>query len=269
MSRRGVLPGFGLTLGYTVAYLGLLVLIPLAALVLKAAGIGTDRLLQMLHDPRVIAAFRLSFTAALTAATLNAVFGTLLAWVLVRHPLPLRSLVDSLIDLPFALPTAVAGIALTALLVADGPIGRLLGTQLAFTPTGIVIALSFIGLPFVVRSVQPAIEDIAVETEEAAEILGASGLQTFFFVILPRLLPSIVTGFAVAFARGLGEYGSIVFISGNMPMKTEIVPLLIVVRLEQYDYVGAAAIATVLLALSFVTLLSINVLQRRMVTRKV
>jgi sulfate transport system permease protein len=267
MKRNGILPGFGLTLGYTVTYLSLIVLLPLSALLVKATGIAPSKFLTIVTEPRVLAAFRLSFETSLLAASINAVMGTLIAWVLVRHPLPFRSLVDALIDLPFALPTAVAGIALTALTARDGFVTSLIGTRLAFTESGIVIALAFIGLPFVVRSVQPAVESIPDHLEEAAELLGASRGQTFLRVLLPRLWPAMLTGFAVAFARGLGEYGSVVFISGNMPHKTEIVPLLIVSRLEQYDYEAAATIAVLLLSLSFVSLFAINVLQKRLTPR--
>ncbi len=262
MRRFGVLPGFGPTLGFVVTYLGLLVLIPLTALVVTAAGMEPHRLWRLFTDPRVLSAFRLSFGVAFCAAAVNAVFGTLVAWVLVRHPLALRGLVDALVDLPFALPTAVAGITLTSALLRDGVIGRLLGVQLAFTPVGIGLALMFVGLPFVVRSVQPAIEELRPEVEQSAQLLGATPFHTFRRVIFPRLVPSIATGFAIAFARGIGEYGSVVFVSGNMPFKTEIVPLLIVSRLEQYDMEAAAAIACGLLLISFLTLLSVNIFAR-------
>lgn len=265
--QRKVLPGFGLTLGYTLSYLSLIVLIPLSALLVRATGMGFEKWCSLLTDARVLSAFRLSFESATIAAAVNVVMGTLIAWVLVRHPLPFRSLVDALVDLPFALPTAVAGIALTALTSDDGVLTRLLGTRLAFTQGGIVFALAFIGLPFVVRSVQPAIESIPEHLEEAAEVLGATRRQTLVRVLLPRLWPSMLAGFAVAFARGLGEYGSVVFISGNMPNRTEIVPLLIVSRLEQYDYAAAAAIATILLTLSFATLFAVNYWQRRLTVR--
>ena len=267
MKRTGILPGFGLTLGYTLTYLSLIVLLPLSALALKASGTSAQKFLSIVTEPRVISAFQLSFEASLIAASINAVMGTLVAWVLVRHPIPLRSLFDALVDLPFALPTAVAGIALTALTSQDGFVTRLVGVRLAFTQAGIVVALSFIGLPFVVRSVQPAVESIPEHLEEAAAILGASRAQTLYRVLLPRLWPAVLTGFAVAFARGLGEYGSVVFISGNMPNKTEIVPLLIVTRLEQYDYQAAATVAALLLTLSFLSLFAINLLQNRLSAR--
>lgn len=267
MKRSGILPGFGLTFGYTVTYLSLMVLLPLSALLGKASSASPSKFLSIVTDSRVLAAFRLSFEASLTAAAINAVMGTLVAWVLVRHPLPLRGFFDALVDLPFALPTAVAGIALTTLLAKDGWVTAIIGTPLAFKQSGIVVALTFIGLPFVVRSVQPAVEAIPEQLEEAADILGASRTQTLFRVLLPRLWPAVLTGFAVAFARGLGEYGSVVFISGNMPYKTEIVPLLIVSRLEQYDYEAAATIATLLLAFSFVSLFAINLLQKRLTVR--
>jgi len=257
-------PGFGLTMGFTLLYLSLIVLIPLAALLLKSAGVGWDRFWAAATDPRVLASYRLSFGASLAGAAINAAFGLVVAWVLVRYSFPGKNLVDAIVDLPFALPTAVSGIALTGLYGANGWIGRWLeplGIPVAYTPLGITVALCFIGLPFVVRTLQPAIEDLDRETEEAAASLGASRLQTFLRVILPTILPALLTGFALAFARGLGEYGSVVFISGNMPGKTEIAPLLIVTKLEQYDYVGACAIAVVMLAASFVLLLVINVLQ--------
>jgi sulfate transport system permease protein len=264
LKKPSVIPGFGLTLGFSLAYLGVLVLIPFAALVLKASGIGWAGFLDILSDARVQAAFRLSFGAAFVAASINAVFGLLVAWVLVRYAFPGKKIVDALVDLPFALPTAVAGIALTTLYAQSGPIGGLvepLGLRLAFSPLGVVIALTFIGLPFVVRTVQPVLQELEKEVEEAASSLGASRLQTFSRVILPALVPSLLTGFALAFARAVGEYGSVVFISGNMPMRTEIVPLLIVSKLEQYDYVGATATAVLMLAVSFALLLLINLLQ--------
>ncbi len=264
LKQHSVVPGFGLTMGFTLSYLSLVVLIPLAALLLKSAGVGWERFWAAATDPRVLASYRLSFGASLAGAAINAIFGLTVAWVLVRYSFPGKNLVDAIVDLPFALPTAVSGITLTSLYAANGWIGRWLeplGIPVAYTPLGIIVALTFIGLPFVVRTLQPAIEDLDRETEEAAASLGASRLQTFFRVILPTILPALLTGFALAFARGLGEYGSVVFISGNMPGKTEIAPLLIVTKLEQYDYVGACAIAVVMLAASFALLLVINVLQ--------
>ncbi|HLU78458.1 MAG TPA: sulfate ABC transporter permease subunit CysT [Burkholderiaceae bacterium] len=263
--RPGVLPGFGLSTGYAVFYLSLLVLIPLTTLPLKTLELGWGGFWSVVLDPRVVASYKLSFGAALAAAGVNAVFGLIVAWVLVRYTFPGRKLVDALIDLPFALPTAVAGIALTALYARNGwlggPLETLFGLKVAFTPLGIVVALIFIGTPFVVRSVQPVLEDLEQEFEEAAASLGATRWATVRRVILPAIFPSLLTGFALAFARGVGEYGSVVFIAGNMPMISEITPLLILSRLEQYDYAGAAAIATVMLGLSFVLLLIINALQ--------
>jgi sulfate/thiosulfate transport system permease protein len=264
LKQPSVLPGFGLTLGFTLAWLGLIVLIPLGALVLKAAGAGAE-IWPTLASPRVFAAFRVSFTTALAAAAVNALFGLIVAWVMVRYRFPGRRLADSLIDLPFALPTAVAGIALTAIYAGNGWLGRFLeplGLKIAFTPLGIVVALIFIGLPFVVRTVEPVLQDLDAEVEEAAATLGARRFQAFWRVILPAILPALLTGFALAFARGLGEYGSVIFIAGNMPMVSEIVPLLIVIKLEQYDYVGATVVGTAMLAASFLLLLAINLLQR-------
>ncbi len=261
---RGVLPGFGLTLGFSVLYLSLIVLIPLSALLLKTAGLTWEEFWTIVTAPRVLASYRLSFGASLAAALINLVSGLLVAWVLVRYRFPGRKLLDALVDLPFALPTAVAGIALTVLYAPNGWIGRYLGPydlKVAYTPLGVTIALTFISLPFVVRTVQPVLQEMESELEEAAASLGAFRWQTFIRVILPTLTPALLTGFALAFARALGEYGSVVFISGNMPMKTEIVPLLIITKLEQYDYAGATAIATVMLLASFVLLLLINVLQ--------
>jgi sulfate transport system permease protein len=263
--RRSPLPGFGPALGLTLAYLGLVVLIPLAALFWKTASLGPGELFATVTSPRVLASYRLSFGAALLAAGANVLLGLLVAWVLVRYRFPGRALADALVDLPFALPTAVAGITLTALLARNGWVGRLLaplGIEIAFTPLGITVALVFIGLPFVVRSVQPVLQDLDAELEEAAASLGASRLQTFRRVLLPALTPALITGFALAFARGVGEYGSVVFISGNMPMKTEIAPLLIITKLEQYDYAGATAIALVMLCVSLALLFAINGLQR-------
>jgi sulfate/thiosulfate transport system permease protein len=259
-----LLPGFGMSLGLTLAYLGLVVLIPLSGLFLKTATLHWDRFWAVVTDDRVLAAFRLSFGAALLAALINVVFGVLTAWVLTRYSFPGKRIVNSLVDLPFALPTAVAGIALTTLYAPSGWIGRwfhAMGIQVSFTPLGIVIALTFIGLPFVVRTVQPVLLDLDRQVEEAAATLGAGRLQTFLRVILPQLTPSILTGFALAFSRAVGEYGSVVFISGNMPMKTEIVPLIIVSKLEQFDYAGASAVAFVMLIVSFTLLLFINWLQ--------
>ncbi|MBI5155181.1 sulfate ABC transporter permease subunit CysT [Candidatus Poribacteria bacterium] len=263
-TRRRVLPGFRLTLGYSLTYLGLLVLIPLGGLAAKAMDLSVAEFVKTITSPRVVAAFRLSFGAALLAATINAVFGLVTAWVLERYRFPGRRLADALVDLPFALPTAVAGIALTAVYAPNGWIGRHLeplGIQAAYSRLGVVIALVFIGLPFVVRTVQPVIADIEPEAEEAAAALGASRPQTLRRVILPALGPAVLTGFALSFARGVGEYGSVVFISGNMPLRTEIVPLLIVTKLEQYDYAGATAVALVMLVASFGLLLGINLLQ--------
>jgi sulfate/thiosulfate transport system permease protein len=263
-TKRSILPGFGLTMGYTVLYLSLIVLIPLAALLIKSGSLGWEGFWKAAWNPRVVAAYKLTFTTSLVAAIINAVFGLMLAWTLIRYSIPGKKFIDALIDLPFALPTAVSGIALTAVYSQNGWIGRYLeplGIQAAFSPLGIVIALTFIGLPFVVRTLQPAIEEIDRETEEAAASLGATRLQTFLKVIMPAILPALLTGFALSFARALGEYGSVVFISGNMPMKTEIASLLIITKLEQYDYAGATAIATMMLAASFLVLLSINLLQ--------
>ena len=264
--RRGVLPGFSLTLGFTLVYLGLVVLVPLGALALKASRLGLGEIVATVIAPRALAAFRLSFGASFAAALLDAVFGLLLAWVLTRYRFPGRAIADALVDVPFALPTAVAGIALTALWAPNGLLGQLFaahGIHVAYARPGVVIALTFVGLPFVVRTVQPVLQDLDPSVEEAAAVMGASRLHTFRRVLLPALLPSLLTGFALAFARALGEYGSIVFISGNMPLKTEIVPLLIVTKLEQYDYAGATAIAFVMLLASFVMLLAINILQAR------
>ena len=263
--RRSVLPGFGLTLGFTLSYLSLLVLIPLAGLFVKSASLGFDAFFAAVTSPRALASYRLSFGAAFAAAALNAVFGLVIAWVLVRYRFPGRRLFDALVDLPFALPTAVAGITLTALLAKNGWIGAPLaplGIEVAYTPLGVTLALVFIGLPFVVRTVQPVLQDLEPEFEEAAASLGASRWLTFRRVVFPILWPALTTGFALAFARGVGEYGSVVFISGNLPMRTEIAPLLIVTQLEQYDYAGATGIAVVLLVISFALLLGINALQR-------
>ena len=260
--RHGVLPGFGPALGVTLLYVGLLVLVPLAALFVKTAGLTPPEFWRIVTAPRALAAYRLSFGAALLAALLNAGFGLLLAWVLARYRFPGRAFVDALVDLPFALPTAVAGLTLTAVFSPNGWLGRFLGFTVAFSPLGVVLALTFVGLPFVVRTVQPVLEDLDAELEEAAAVLGASRLQTFRRIVFPNLLPPLLTGFALAFARALGEYGSIVFISGNMPFRTEIAPLLIVTKLEQYDTAGATAIALVLLVASFLLVFTINALQR-------
>jgi sulfate/thiosulfate transport system permease protein len=260
-----ILPGFGLTLGMTLAWLGLIVLIPLVSLFAKASTLGLDRFVETIAEPRVLAALKLSFGASFIAAAINAVFGTLIAWILVRYDFPGRRILDALIDIPFALPTAVAGIALTALYSENGWIGAplaALGIKVAFTPLGVLVALVFIGLPFVVRTVQPVLEDLGADVEEAAAILGASRLQTIRRVILPTLFPALATGFALAFARAVGEYGSVIFIAGNLPMVSEIAPLLIVIKLEEYAYGEATAIAAVMLLLSFTMLLGINLLQR-------
>jgi sulfate transport system permease protein len=262
--RYSVLPGFGLTLGFTLTYAGLLVLIPLAGLFVHSAALGWSGLWQKVTEPRALAAYALSFGASLVAATVNALFGFVVAWVLVRYRFPGRRLLDALVDLPFALPTAVSGIALTTLLAERGWLGRLLaplGVEVAFTRLGIVVALVFIGIPFVVRTLQPALEDLAAELEEAAATLGAGRWHTFRRVLFPTVAPALSTGFALAFARAVGEYGSVVFIAGNMPMKTEIVPLLIIIELEQYDYAGATALGAAMLVASFVLLLAINLLQ--------
>lgn len=263
--RVGVLPGFGLTMGYSVLYLSILVLIPLATLPVKAMELAWPELWQVVTAPRVLASLRLTFGAALLAALINAVFGLLVAWALVRYHFPGKKLVDGLVDLPFALPTAVAGIALAGLYSTTGwlgqPLYQWLGWKIAYTPSGVVVALVFIGLPFVVRTVQPVLESLESGIEEAAVSLGANRWQTFARVIFPALVPALLTGFSLALARGVGEYGSVVFIAGNMPMVSEITPLLIISRLEQYDYAGAAAIACVMLLLSLLLLLLVNGLQ--------
>ncbi|UHJ66058.1 sulfate ABC transporter permease subunit CysT [Melaminivora jejuensis] len=264
--RRGrrVLPGFGLTLGYTLFYLSVVVLVPLLALLLKSFTLSWPQFWEAVSAPRVLAAYRLTFGASLLAACTNAVFGLLVAWVLVRYQFPGKRLLDALVDLPFALPTAVAGISLTALLAGNGWVGQYLeplGVQLAFQPGGVVIALIFIGLPFVVRTVQPVLQDTEKELEEAASSLGASRWQIFRHVILPAITPALLTGFAMAFARAIGEYGSVIFIAGNVPMVSEIVPLIIIGKLEQYDIAGATAVAVVMLVISFAMLLLINALQ--------
>ncbi len=264
-ARSDVLPGFRPALGFTLVYLSLIVLIPLSMVFLKAADVGWARFWAIALAPRALAAYRLSFGAALAAALVNALFGVLVAWVLVRYRFPGRAIVDALVDLPFALPTAVGGIALTAIYAKVGILGGMLdrvGVKAAFSPLGVAIALTFVGLPFVVRTVQPVLEDFDVGQEEAAATLGATRLQTFGRVILPALAPAMITGATLAFARALGEYGSVVFISGNMPNYTEIAPLLIMTRLEQYDQAGATAIAVVMLVVSFALLLLVNRLQR-------
>jgi sulfate transport system permease protein len=262
--RPRVLPGFGLTLGFTLVYLSLIVLLPLSAVVVKTLSLSLAEFWQVVTAPRVLASYKLSFGASLLAAGINTVFGALLAWSLVRYRFPGRKLVDALVDLPFALPTAVAGIALTALYAGNGWLGKLLeplGIKVAFTPLGVLVALVFIGLPFVVRTVQPILEDLELELEEAATCLGAQRWQIIRRVILPALTPALLTGFALAFARAVGEYGSVIFIAGNLPMVSEITPLMIITKLEQYDYTGATAIALVMLAASFILLLVINSLQ--------
>jgi sulfate transport system permease protein len=262
--QHNVLPGFHLSLGFTLFYLSLIVLIPLSMIFLKTASLSWQEFWQIVTEPRVMASYRLTFGASFIAACFNAVFGLLVAWVLVRYSFFGKKIIDALVDLPFALPTAVAGIALTALYARNGWLGQYLeiwGIKVAFTPLGVIVALTFIGLPFVVRTVQPVLQDLELEVEEAAASLGASRWQTFRFVIFPSIAPALLTGFALAFARGLGEYGSVVFIAGNMPMVSEIVPLLIITKLEQYDYTGATAIATVMLVASFILLLIINLLQ--------
>lgn len=267
-SRRNnttVIPGFTPTLGYTVFYLSLIVLLPLSALVVKTASLTWGEFFATVTAPRVVASYKVTFGAALAAAGVNALFGLLVAWVLVRYRLPGKRLIDALVDFPFALPTAVAGITLSSVYAANGWLGQYLeprGIKVAFTPVGIFVAMTFIGLPFVVRTVQPVLEELEQEIEEAAACLGANRWQTFRRVLLPELLPALLTGFALAFARGVGEYGSVIFIAGNMPMVSEITPLLIITKLEQYDYVGATAIATVMLLFSFLMLLAVNLLQK-------
>ena len=261
---KRVLPGFGLSLGFTLVYLSLLILLPLSGLAFKASSLSFEQFWSVATGERALAAYRVTFGASLVAALINAFFGLVVAWVLVRYPFPGKRLVDSLVDLPFALPTAVAGITLATLYAGNGWIGRFLeplGLQIAFTPLGIVVALTFIGLPFVVRTLQPVIEDIEPEVEEAAATLGASRLQTFWRVLLPGIFPALLTGFTLAFSRAVGEYGSVIFIAGNMPLISEITPLLIISKLEQYDVVGATALASVMLAISFVLLLAVNGLQ--------
>ena len=261
LKRHSVLPGFDLALGFALLYLSLIVLIPLSAAFLKTATLSWAQFVDATTTPRVLASYRLTFGASLLAALLNAVFGLIVAWVLVRYTFPGRRLVDALVDLPFALPTAVAGIALTALYARNGWIGQWLPFQVSFTPLGVWVALVFIGLPFVVRTLQPVLEELSREREEAAATLGASRWQTFSRVTFPTVFPALLTGFALAFARALGEYGSVIFIAGNLPMVSEITPLLIITKLEQYDYAGATALAVVMLVAAFVLLLVINALQ--------
>ena len=266
LKKRCVLPGFGLSLGYTIFYLGFIVLIPLSMLFVKTATLDWAHFVTAIASPRVVASYKLSLGASAIAAAINAFFGLMAAWVLVRYSFPGKRLVDALVDLPFALPTAVAGIALTAVYSPNGWIGKYLephGIRVAYTRLGVLVALTFIGLPFVVRTLQPVLEELDTDIEEAAASLGANRWQTFFKVIFPELWPAWITGFALAFARALGEYGSVVFISGNMPLRTEITPFLIIAKLEQYDYAGATAIACVMLGASFVLLLTINILQAR------
>ncbi len=264
MRHRGVLPGFGPALGFSLAYLCLIVLIPLSATFIKAAGLSWQAFWETTTTPRVLASYRLTFGASLIAALVNAFFGLVVAWVLVRYRFPGKRMVDALVDLPFALPTAVAGITLASLYAPNGWLGSLLapyGIKVAYTPLGIVVALIFIGLPFVVRTVEPVLQELEQELEEAAASLGASRWQTFYRVLLPAVMPALITGFTMAFARAIGEYGSVIFIAGNMPMVSEITPVLIVGRLEQYDYAGATAIAVVMMVISFILLLVINLFQ--------
>jgi sulfate transport system permease protein len=261
LKKHTVLPGFDLALGFALLYLSLIVLIPLSAAFLKTFTMSWDQFVNAVSTPRVLASYRLTFGASFAAAVLNAFFGMIVAWVLVRYPFPLKRVVDALVDLPFALPTAVAGIALTALWSENGWIGQWLPFKVSFTPIGVWVALVFIGLPFVVRTLQPVLEDVNRELEEAAATLGATRWQTFARVIFPILMPALLTGFALAFARALGEYGSVIFIAGNLPMVSEITPLLIITKLEQYDYAGATALAVVMLVSAFLLLLAINLLQ--------
>ena len=262
--QKNILPGFNLSLGFTIFYLSLIVLIPLSAAFIKTTELTAPEFWEVITAPRVVASYKLTFGASLVGALINAVFGLLTAWVLVRYKFPGKKLIDAIVDLPFALPTAVAGIALTAVYSANGWIGSWLeplGIKVAFTPLGVIVALTFIGLPFVVRTVQPVLEDLEAETEEAAASLGANRWQTFFKIIFPAIGPALLTGFALAFARAIGEYGSVIFIAGNMPMVSEITPLIIITKLEQYDYAGATAVAVVMLVISFLLLFAINGLQ--------
>lgn len=265
LTRHSVLPGFGLTMGYSVVYMSLIVFIPIAALFLMAATKDWSIFWETVSSPRVIASYKLTFGASLIAAMINAVFGFIVAWILVRYSFPGKRVIDALVDLPFALPTAVAGITLTAIYSPNGWMGHYLdalGLKVAYTPLGVIVALAFIGLPFVVRTVQPVLEDFDQELEEAAACLGANRVQTILYVMLPSLAPAMLTGFALAFARAIGEYGSVIFIAGNIPMVSEITPLLIITKLEQYDYAGAAALGVVMLVISFFLLFIINLLQR-------
>lgn len=264
LKHPSVLPGFGLALGFTVFYFSLIVLIPLSGLFVKTSSLSWEQFWDIVTNPRAVASYRLTFGASLLGALINGLFGSIIAWVLVRYRFPGRSLVDALVDLPFALPTAVAGITLTSIYASNGWIGRYLeplGIKIAFTPLGVLVALTFIGLPFVVRTVQPVLQDLDKEVEEAATTLGANRWQTFRAVIVPELWPALLTGIAMAFARAVGEYGSVIFIAGNMPLKSEITPLLIMTKLEQYDYSGATALGVVMLVASFVLALAINLLQ--------
>ncbi|MDB5529643.1 MAG: cysT [Devosia sp.] len=261
LKQPSVIPGFGLTLGFTLAYFSLIVFIPLIALGIRSAGLGFDGFWKAATDPRVLGALRVSFVTALIAAGVNVIFGTLIAWVLVRYRFPGRRIFDAVVDLPFALPTAVAGIALTAIYAPNGIVGHWFPFRIAYTPIGIVIAMIFIGLPFVVRTIQPILEEVSREVEEASATLGASRFQTITRVILPSLTPAIMTGFALAFARGVGEYGSVIFIAGNIPFVSEIAPLLIYIRLQEFNYVGATVIAAVMLIISFAMLFIINLIQ--------
>ncbi len=264
LKQPSVLPGFGLTLGFTLFYFSLIVLIPLSGLFIKTSALSWEQFWTVVTDPRAIASYRLTFGASLVGALINGIFGSIIAWVLVRYRFPGRSVVDALVDLPFALPTAVAGITLTSIYASNGWIGRYLeplGIQVAFTPLGVLVALTFIGLPFVVRTVQPVLQDLDREVEEAATTLGANRWQTFWAVVVPELWPALLTGMAMAFARAVGEYGSVIFIAGNMPLKSEITPLLIMTKLEQYDYAGATSLGVVMLVVSFALALAINLLQ--------
>ena len=266
LKQRGVLPGFGLTMGFTIFYLSMVILIPISMIFIKTASMSWDQFVGAVTSPRAMAAYYLSFTASFIAAMINGIFGIIVAWVLERYNFPGKRIIDGLLDLPFALPTAVAGITLTAIYSSNGWFGQYLeaiGIKAAYSPLGVVIVLTFVGLPFVVRTLQPVLHDFDKEMEDAAASLGANRWQTFTKVILPELLPALLTGFVLAFARGLGEYGSVIFIAGNMPMRTEITPLLIMIKLEQFDYAGASAIAAVFLLASFTLLLLINLLQRR------
>lgn len=259
--KKTIIPGFTLTLGYTMLYLSVIVILPLSTILLSTLSMSWSEFYETITHPRAIASYKLSFGSAFCAGLINAVFGTIIAWVLIRYQFPGKKIIDGIVDLPFALPTAVAGIALTALYSPNGWIGRFFDFKISYTPLGIIIALTFIGLPFVVRTVQPVLQNLSREVEEASASLGANRFQTFIKVIFPEIFPVMITGFSLAFARALGEYGSVVFIAGNMPLKTEITPLIIMTKLEQYDYVGATAIATVMLVVSFVLLFIINFIQ--------